>query len=363
VSTYISESLKNQIANIEKLYHYFNHLNINLKLAMAITLTDKAWEELWGEPIHRNELDSISGLTPSLWEAPPQMGKGYRQEMDFHTEFWLDISDVEYYDDLLVINPEVPHNLHFDVLLSGKIITERGQWGDGYTLICGGGIQTKNTSQIQKYQRLVGVSTGVSRQQLATFFPGKDGKLLPELDQLFEDDDIHPVFFPKSTPAIHGVAQQIINCPFHGVTKRIYLQGKIFELIALQLAPLLEEGEKKRTPAAIKPDTIARIHHAREILHSHMENPPSSWELAQLVGVSERTIRRGFRELFGTTVFNYLTSIRMEQAEKLLRKGNCSVAEVANIVGYSHLGLFANVFKRHYGICPRECLMGKKSGS
>jgi AraC-like DNA-binding protein len=79
--------------------------------------------------------------------------------------------------------------------------------------------------------------------------------------------------------------------------------------------------------------------------------------------VSERTIRRGFRELFGTTVFNYLTSIRMEQAEKLLRKGNCSVAEVANIVGYSHLGLFANVFKRHYGICPRECLMGKKSGS
>jgi AraC-like DNA-binding protein len=68
-----------------------------------------------------------------------------------------------------------------------------------------------------------------------------------------------------------------------------------------------------------------------------VENPPSLLELAQLVGVSDRTLRRSFQELFGTTVFGYLTEKRMEQAEILLREGNSSVAEVANIVGYSHL--------------------------
>jgi AraC-like DNA-binding protein len=345
---------------IEKFYHCFN--KINLKLAMTITLTNEEWDELWGEPIHTIEQDFGSELPQVLWELPQQHGKGYWQKMDIHPELWLVFSDVEYQNDMLITSTgEGQHLLHFDVLLSGKVVTQQGQCGEGYTLICGGGIQNKTTAEVKKCQRLVQVSIEVSRDLLATYFPGKDGELLPELQQLFKDDDWHPVFYPKSTPAIHGVAQQIINCPWNGVTKQIYLQGKILELMALQLAPLLEDGKKKRTPPSLKLDTIARIHHASDILRSRLENPPSSLELAQIVGVSGRTLRRGFRELFGTTVFNYLTFMRMEQAERLLREGNRSVAEVANLVGYSHLGFFASVFKRQYGICPKQCLMGKKT--
>lgn len=329
---------------------------------MTVTLTHDEWYELLGESIHTNEFDSGSKLTEFLWKVPRKLGEGYLQAMDLHPELWLDFTDLEYNDDVFITSPEGQHDLHFDVLLSGKIVTERGQYGEGYTLVCGGGIQQKTVAQIQKNQRLVGLTIGVSRQLLANLFPGKDGDLIPQLRKLFKDDDLHPVFYPQSTPTIYGVAQQIINCPFHGVTKQIYLQGKIFELIALQLAPLLENEEKKQTPS-LRPDTIARIHQAREILRSRMDNPPSSLELAQIVGVSDRTLRRGFRELFGTTVFSYLTVMRMEQAERLLREGKLTVAEVANIVGYSHLSLFASVFKRQYGIRPKECLMGKKSVS
>jgi AraC-like DNA-binding protein len=49
----------------------------------------------------------------------------------------------------------------------------------------------------------------------------------------------------------------------------------------------------------------------------------------------------------------------MEQAELLLREKKLSVAEVSNLVGYSHLGYFAKVFKRQFGITPSECLAGK----
>ncbi|WDD37074.1 hypothetical protein PQG02_37050 (plasmid) [Nostoc sp. UHCC 0926] len=34
--------------------------------------------------------------------------------------------------------------------------------------------------------------------------------------------------------------------------------------------------------------------------------------------------------------------------------------EAANAVGYSNTGHFAAVFKRKYGIIPRECFVGKK---
>ena len=72
-------------------------------------------------------------------------------------------------------------------------------------------------------------------------------------------------------------------------------------------------------------------------------------------------MRYGFRELFGTTVFNYLTEQRMKQAEELLRSGKLSIAEVANLIGYSQPASFAAVFKRKFGITPSECLSGKNN--
>ena len=111
--------------------------------------------------------------------------------------------------------------------------------------------------------------------------------------------------------------------------------------------------------STLKPQSIDRIYQARDILENRFENPPSTVELARQIGVSDRTLRNGFQELFGTTVIGYLTSLRLQQAEQLLREKQLSVAEVANLVGYSHLGYFAKVFKRQFGVTPSECLAGK----
>ena len=178
---------------------------------------------------------------------------------------------------------------------------------------------------------------------------------------LAKGNDWQTLLYPETTTAIQGIAQQIINCPYEGMTKRMYLQGKVLELMALQLAPILSAQDGIQPSPRLKADTISRIHYAREILSARLENPPSLLELAQIVGVSDRNLRRGFKEMFGTTVFGYLTNIRMEQAEQLLRSGKLSVAEVANLSGYSQQGHFAAAFKRKFGITPRECLSGNRS--
>ena len=144
----------------------------------------------------------------------------------------------------------------------------------------------------------------------------------------------------------------------HFVIATMYLEGKTLELLAMQLAQLAE-SELHKAKSALKPKNIDPIYEAKNILEVRLENPPSILELAKQVGVSDRTLRSGFRKLFGTTVVGYLNQLRIQQAEALLRTGTLSVAEVANSVGYSHLGHFAAAFKRQFGITPRECLAGK----
>nr|WP_238718512.1 AraC family transcriptional regulator [Petrachloros mirabilis] len=177
---------------------------------------------------------------------------------------------------------------------------------------------------------------------------------------LFKGEDWKVSFYPTVTPAMRSLAQQMCNAPYRGAVRRMYLQAKVFELLAMQL-DWLNGNQSKPSDRQLKPTTIDRVYHAREVLLANLEYPPSVLELAQQVGVSDRTLQRGFRELFGKTVFGYLTEQRMKLAEQGLRQGNCTIAEIATMAGYSNPGHFAAAFKRKFGITPRECLLGKMS--
>ncbi|GAB4304263.1 MAG: AraC family transcriptional regulator [Geminocystis sp.] len=161
----------------------------------------------------------------------------------------------------------------------------------------------------------------------------------------------------KITPEMKTIARQICYHPYQGAIARMYLEAKVWELLAMQLNQL---GDSTPLKSSLKPQTLDCIYEAREILLSELENPPSISQLSQQVGVCQRTLRRGFKELFGTTVIGYLNQKRMEKAQQLLRQKQLSVSEVANIVGYSHFGHFSTAFKNQFGITPSQCLAGEK---
>ncbi|MEH2179623.1 helix-turn-helix domain-containing protein [Nostoc sp.] len=332
---------------------------------MTITPTPE-WDEWWVEAA-KNSLQNPSEPFEFYCQVPKQLGKGYVRDIEVYPQVWLGIDNHEYYDDVLFQDCDCDHPLQFAVCLSG---TARdgfgGQIGEGYTLISGGGIQPKMTFWHSQSEVSVGIV--MPPELLATFFPTVDGEIPPQLCFLAKGNDWQTLLYPKTTIAIQTVAQQIVNCPYQGITKRLYLQGKVLELMALQLAPFLAEQTGVQPSTRLRNTTSACIYHAREILLSHLENPPSILELAQMVGVSDRTLLRGFRELFGTTVFGYLVNKRMELAEQWLRQGDAcdnqyqrTVAEVAISLGYSNPAHFATAFKRKFGITPSECLLGKKS--
>jgi AraC-like DNA-binding protein len=321
-------------------------------MAIALTLSEegKLWDEAAQNILQPECIESFE----YSYAMPHFFGSGYIKEMQLHPELELNIVDCQYRHDFIVKYPTASHPLQFGVFLP-----------DEHTFISGGGIQREH--QVRYFQSLpcMGIDIYMSPNLLATFFPGKNGGIPPELKILAKGNDWQTLVHPQMTSSVKFLTKQILNCPYQGIIKRIYLQAKVLELIALQISPLLA-GDDFSQP--LKSDTIARIHHAKQIILCRLENPPSLIQLAELVGVSDRTLRRGFKELFGTTVYTYLTQKRMEKAEQFLRECNLrecnmTVAEVANLVGYSHLGHFAAAFKKMYGITPKECLLGKKSVS
>ena len=188
-------------------------------------------------------------------------------------------------------------------------------------------------------------------------------KFVTELDtiakpiqKLIEDKNPQRFHFNvgRITPQMKTVIQQISQHPYRNAIARMYLEGKVLELLAMQFTQLTEL-KPNTFKTTLKRKSIDRIYQARKILATRLENPPLISELARTVRLSESTLRRGFQELFNTTVVGYMTTLRMEKAELLLREGKLSIGEVANLLGYSNLSYFSAAFKRQFGITPSQC--------
>ncbi len=95
-----------------------------------------------------------------------------------------------------------------------------------------------------------------------------------------------------------------------------------------------------------------QISRALSLLHAE---PHKSWTLETLaaeVALSRAAFAKRFRERVGQTMFNYLTALRMQRAQTLLRDTTLSLYEVADRVGYDSDLAFTKAFKRLLGSTP-----------
>ncbi|KZL90266.1 response regulator [Clostridium magnum] len=63
---------------------------------------------------------------------------------------------------------------------------------------------------------------------------------------------------------------------------------------------------------------------------------------------------RTFKEIFGVTFSEKLTSIRMDKAKELLSKVDSNIKEVCYEVGYNDPNYFSKAFKKYVGMSPSE---------
>ncbi|WP_302795332.1 helix-turn-helix domain-containing protein [Cloacibacillus evryensis] len=70
--------------------------------------------------------------------------------------------------------------------------------------------------------------------------------------------------------------------------------------------------------------------------------------------MSETKLKRGFKNCFGCTVYEYMVEKRMELAHSLLSSGKYKVKDVVWMAGYSNAGHFIKMFRKRYGLTPGE---------
>ncbi len=150
---------------------------------------------------------------------------------------------------------------------------------------------------------------------------------------------------------IQQVIQEIIHSAFQDTLQDLFLLSKSIELLVLQA----EMYEKRSSNQFIKSERDKRkLIEAKELISARIDDPPTIVELSRLIGINEYKLKKGFRELFGTTIFGYIHNKRMSLAKRLLLGTDMSAKEIAYETGYSSPQHFSNAFKKKFGITPNR---------
>ena len=112
---------------------------------------------------------------------------------------------------------------------------------------------------------------------------------------------LHPDCMPI-TKEMNLLLNDIIYCKKENHAKWIFLESKVKELLVLQIEQCNKGFFKNNY--GYKAESVQKIHKTKAYIEAHLANRLSLPELAKKVGTNTFTLKKGLKEIYGTTLFN-----------------------------------------------------------
>lgn len=143
----------------------------------------------------------------------------------------------------------------------------------------------------------------------------------------------------------------ILITTFETSLKGLFLEGQFKKVLHVQEAII---AIRKGNPFVMSNETDIRIiQNIRDHILRTLEQPlPGLKALAHQFGTNEYKLKYGFKQLYGTTVYRYLTQERLKRSSLLLQNTSLAVKTIARMTGFKNVSHFSKAFKIRYGVRP-----------
>ncbi len=99
----------------------------------------------------------------------------------------------------------------------------------------------------------------------------------------------------------------------------------------------------------------------RQYINLHFKEPLTLDQLAEEAHMNKYYLSHTFKKEYGVSPINYMISRRIEESKYLLAETDLSLSQIAQLLGFSSLSYFSQVFRRTQGLSPMEFRQQTKS--
>ena len=96
----------------------------------------------------------------------------------------------------------------------------------------------------------------------------------------------------------------------------------------------------------------------RKIVDANIHTHLNVAEIAFLANMSLSSFKRHFAKTYNANPGRWLQQKRLQQAKKILDKGDKKPSEIYALYGYTNLSNFSTAFKNEFGYSPKNCSTG-----
>lgn len=136
-------------------------------------------------------------------------------------------------------------------------------------------------------------------------------------------------------------------------THALFMTSKVMELLSYSLSHNYIASSQKMQFKGFSQHDVSRFHELKAYLNNKFTEEHSIAGLAKHFGLNECKLKKGFKELFGHTIFGYITDLKMQKAQQMLQNGY-PVSEVSDVLGYGYPQHFSKAFKNKFGVSPSQ---------
>jgi AraC-like DNA-binding protein len=211
------------------------------------------------------------------------------------------------------------------------------------------GIDMREWTAPSAHERLVAIS--VRPQFLIEHLLPSSGEVPPRL-QSFVSPPGGQIDFCQLplTAQMMDITTRLIDNPYRGALYLTYVEALTLELLCAAVGNFWSLPERPTEEYSER--DLRALSAARQMLVDQFAPAPTLRKIARSVGLGEKALTRGFKTVYGETVFDFSLRCRMQYALTLLRDRHWPVDRVSEATGYSHPTSFATAFRRHFGMRP-----------
>ena len=287
----------------------------------------------------------------------PDEGQGYWELTRIRNDLYIILSNFTYHnprfelvpgDGLVQFNFKVSGDLNYNVSLPGPLRFNRPSlhvWRQPE------GIDMREWTAPSAHERTVSIS--VRPEFLLEHFLASSTQV-PERLRTFVAPPGRYIDYCQMplTAQMLDITTRLLDNPYSGPLYLIHAEALTLELLCAAVGNFCSVPDQPTEEYSDR--ELQALSAARQMLAERFAPAPTLRQVARSVGLGEKALARGFKTVYGETLFDFSLRCRMQHAMSLLRDRHWSVDRVSEATGYAHPTSFATAFRRHFRMRPIE---------
>ena len=310
-----------------------------------------------------------NGAGELMLEIPSELGEGYIRGCSFDSGIGIITYNCKFYEDI---------NIHFtlnSVHPLKFIFCSQGSVDHCFE-------NSENVVTIDSFQNIIVSSSGYrghvlsfkknvathvsSLEIIRSIFSHRDNyqfqDIEPELKEIFKDQVSEKEFFYQGNYSIKSadLMDEIATKEFTGFLRSIFLEGKAFEMLVVQIAQYQDDEAEDKLPQILRKSDIEKVNYVARRIEGDLASNLTVEALAKEAGTNVNKLQEGFKHVYDLTVNKYIQHRKLEAAKQMLMSTDKNISEIVVAIGLNNRSYFSKIFIEKYGVSPKYFL---KSGS